>query len=84
MKIPSWRLIYQLTYEKKHNPLNTRSKEITARKDKQRTEQVGKSLSGAHHIRWKVCVSGVDVGGKADKGLLVHPEGGVMGNGVDT
>ena len=57
---------------------------MTSRKDKQRKEQIGKPLSGAQHIRWIVCVSGADVGGKADKGLLVHPERGVMGDGADT
>ena len=74
----------RLTYGKKHNSLNPWSKEITGRKDKQRKEQLGKLLSGAQHIRWIVCVSGVDVGGKADKGLLVHPDRGVMGDGANT
>ena len=74
----------RLTYGKKHNSLNTQSKEITGRKDKQRKEQLGRPLSGAQHIRWIVCVSGADVGGKADKGLLVHSERGVKGNGANT
>ena len=74
----------RLIYRKKHNSLNTRSKEITSRKDKQRKEQIGKLLSRVQHIRRKVCVSSADVGSKADKGLHVHPERGVMGNGADT
>ena len=74
----------RLTYGKKRNPLNAQSKEITNRKDKWRKEQIGKPLSRAQHIGWVVCVSGADVGGKADKGLRVRPERRVMGDGANT
>ena len=74
----------RLTYGKKHNSLNTPSKEITVRKDNGRKEQIGKPLSGAQHIRWIVYVSGADVGSKADEGLPVPPERRVMGDGANT